>query len=124
MRHFLFGFTLCLIACRSGSGQRSAGVSGTYVKTSESQYSKAYDTLEVTSYAGSGNIYVLIERNGYTVLRGGQPAVTGQKHFIETAVFNPTTGQLQGLSTGRLLVFSPEKGALLAGAGIYQKIKE
>jgi hypothetical protein len=124
MKNLLFGFAVCLTACHPGSGQKTASLVGTYVKVSESEYSKAHDTLEVTSYAGGGNIYVLSERNGYTVLREGQPTTSGHKQYRETAVFNPSTGQLQGLASGRLLVFSPEKGALLAGAGVYQKINE
>jgi hypothetical protein len=124
MKNLLFGFALCLTACHPGSGQKTASLAGTYVKVSESEYSKAHDTLEVTSYAGGGNIYVLVERTSYEVLRNGQLTGTGQRQKVETAVFNPSTGQLLGLASGRMLVFSTEKGTLLAGAGVYQKITE
>jgi hypothetical protein len=124
MRFTFLGCLFCLLSCHPGSGPRSAGLPGTYVKASETPYSKARDTLEVTPYAGGENIYVLADRTGYTTLRDGQPTGTGQKHFVETAVFNPITGQIQGLISGRLLVFSSEKKCLLAGAGVYQKIDE
>jgi hypothetical protein len=124
MRLFLFCFSLCIIACHAGSGQRTRSLSGTYAKASESEYSRAYDTLEITAYTDGGSIYVLAERNSYTELRGGKQLRAGQKHFQETAVFNPSTGELQGLVSGRLFIFSPEKSSLLAGAGVYQKIDE
>jgi hypothetical protein len=124
MRLFLFGLSMCIVACHAGSGQRTPSLAGRYVKVSQGEYSRAYDTLDVTAYADGGNIYVLAERNSYTVLRDGKPVRAGQKHFLETAVFNPATGQLQGLVSGRLFVFSPQKGTLLAGAGVYQKINE
>jgi len=98
-------------------------IPGAYVKQSESDYSKAYDTLRISVYDEVGNTYLVAQRTGYQLIQNGRLQPKQYKSDKEVAVYDEGTNQLQGMNSGRLFIFSPEHGTLLAGPAQYTKIK-
>jgi hypothetical protein len=96
---------------------------GVYVKQSESDYSKAYDTLRISVYDETGNTYLILQHTGYQLIKDGKLQPKLYKSGKEIAVYDETTHLLQGMDSGKLLVFSPENQTLLVGSSEYKKIK-
>jgi hypothetical protein len=124
MKPFYFMLS-CLVAGCSFSGKRSIRdfIPGVYTRQSESEFSKAYDTLRIGVYDPAANTYVVSQYTGYQLIKDGRLQPKLYKNEREIAVYDETTHQLQELNSGRLLVFSPENGTVLAASAEYQKIK-
>jgi hypothetical protein len=120
---FLF-FVSLLSGCHAGTGGTIGDfIPGTYVKQSESEYSKAYDTLRISVYDPAANTYLLLQHTGYQVIKDGRLQPKQYKNNREIAVYDESTHQLQGMNSGRLLVFSPEHGTVLMGSAEFVKLK-
>ena len=97
-------------------------IPGVYVKQSESEFSKAFDTLRVNVYDAAGNTYLVIQRTGFQVIKDGKLQPKQYRGSKEVAVLDESTHQLQEMQSGRYLTFSPENGTVLAGPAEYKKI--
>ncbi len=124
MKTLLFFFGCGLVACHlPGKGSLRDFIPGIYTRQSESEYSKAYDTLRISVYDETGNTYLVLDHTGYQLIKEGRLQPKLYKNEREIAVYDETTHQLQELNSGRWLVFSPENGTVLAGSAEYKKIK-
>ena len=118
----VWGFALA--ACHSAAPVNVRElIPGVYVKQSESEFSKAYDTLRISVYDEIGNTYLVLQHTGYQLIQNGRLQPKQYKSDKEVAVYDEGTHQLQGMNSGRLLLFSPEHGTLLVGSAQYEKIK-
>jgi len=124
MKRLAFFVIIGIGACHgSSSGSIRDFIPGAYVKLSESEYSKAYDTLRISVYDGPGNTYLMLQHTGFQLIKEGRLQPKQYKTDKEVAVYDETTHQLQGMTSGRLLVFSPTTQTLLMGTTEYQKLK-
>jgi len=117
--------SVILIAC--GENEEVAGtkgtISGTYMRQSESEYSKAMDTLIVTPYDAKAGTFIIMRRTGFHRIKDGklQPKENKQERMI--TVWDEETHQLQELKEGKLYTFPANGGELLAGTAKYLKIR-
>lgn len=111
--------------CQNSRNEKSLQdfIPGTYVKFGESEYSKAWDTLEISSFNDITKTYSIDHRVGFQSIIDGrlQPKdFTAEKYIV---VLNPTTFQLQEPTTGKLFTFSTEHQSLLVNSAEYKKLK-
>lgn len=117
--------SVILIAC--GEDVEVAGtkgtISGSYMRQSESEYSKAMDTLIVTPYDAKAGTFIIMRRTGFHRIKDGklQPKENKQERMI--TVWDEETHQLQELKEGKLYTFPANGSELLAGTAKYLKIK-
>jgi len=117
--------SVILIAC--GENEEVAGtkgtIRGTYMRQSESEYSKAMDTLIFTPYDAKAGTFIIMRKTGFHRIKDGklQPKENKQERMI--TVWDEETHQLQELKDGKLYTFPANGSELLAGTAKYLKIK-
>ena len=120
---------LCMAALLTACGRNEeiagtkSGISGTYVRQAESEFSKAMDTLVVTPYDANAGTFIILRRTGFHRIKDGklQPKENRQERMI--TVWDEDTHQLQELKAGKLYTFPANGTELLAGTAKYWKIK-
>lgn len=95
---------------------------GTYVKFSESDYSKAWDTLRISAYEADQGTYVIQQHVGFQRIVAAKLQPKEYKSSTSMTVFDESTHQLQDMKTGKFYTFFPDKGTVLAGSAEYAKM--
>lgn len=115
--------SLAFVACNGSAETIKSFIPGKYVKFSDGEYSKAWDTLLFSVYNENARTYSINRRLGFQRIRNGK--LQPKEYATETSVvvFHPTTFQLQNPNTGKLYTFLPNEGAVLAGSALYRKIE-
>lgn len=112
----------CLVACQSTGSNIRSFIPGTYAKFSEGEFSKAWDTIRISLYDAHSNTYVVLRHTGFQRIVEGKIQPKEYKKEQLRAVFDPSNGQMQDLKSGKLFVFSPDKGTVLMGSAEYRKV--
>lgn len=121
---FLLVVVFATASCKNNDGDLiKSFIPGTYIHFSDGEYSKSWDTLEITPYDEGRKTYLVNRRVGFQKIRKGrlQPKEHVKSRFV--VVFHPTTYQLQNPSTGNLYTFLPETKSVLVGSALYNKIE-
>jgi hypothetical protein len=121
----LLAILILATSCQNSRNEEAlqSFIPGVYVKFGESEYSKAWDTLEISEFNEVTNTYSIDHRVGFQSIIDGrlQPKDFTSERYV--AVLNPTTFQLQDPSNGKLFTFSLEYQSLLVNSAEYKKVK-
>ena len=109
-----------LASCHNEGDTIKAFIPGTYVKTANSSYSTAWDTLKITPLAG--NAFLIGHFTGYQPSRNGKALLKRFKKEKQTAVYDPQKQVLEETTSGRMFLFDSAGRVLLVGPAKYQKI--
>ena len=122
-RNFIFLLVLLYSCGSTGVHEKKNAITGTYIHQSESEFSKAMDTLVVTPSDVEGGTYVIIRKTGFNRINDGkiQPREFRQEKMI--TVWDAGTRRLQEVKKGLFYLFSASGTELIAGTTKYQKIK-
>jgi hypothetical protein len=97
-------------------------IPGTYVDSASSEYSIAYDTLISEQAERESNNYILHRKTGFRRIRNGKPGKDEFETEEWVGVYDPNTGVLNEISTGKTITFYPETNRLRVVKREYQKI--
>jgi hypothetical protein len=122
MKRLLFIGCVAFGACQSSVTEVNDFIPGVYVRFSQSQYSKAWDTLRITVYEKDPGTYVVQRYVGYQRILTGRLQPKEYTLSRSVTVLDESTQQLQDMKTGKLYTFSPERRTVLAGSAEYLKI--
>ena len=121
-------FSICVIATafscsNSASDTVRDFIPGTYIRYSQHEFGRAWDTLEISRLSETGNNYSIQRRWAYERKLNGVTQPLDYKIEDDAALFDKEKGVLTDTRSGQILSFAPEKKELYAGATAYQKIK-
>lgn len=111
---------ISLSACHNESDTIRAFIPGSYAKEAKSEYSIAFDTLNITPLAG--NAFLIEKSTGYQPIRNGKTLNKRFKKQKQTGVYDPQKQVMNETTSGRLFIFNPDKQVLLIGSAEYHKI--
>ena len=99
-----------------------ATLSGTYVRYSEHEFGKEWDTLVVAKQTASERSYAITRRWKYERVLDGRTLTPEYKLQKTTGQFLAKESMLVEEESGLRYQFNAKKNELLAGATIYKKI--
>ena len=111
---------ISLTACHNESDTIKAFIPGRYVKEAKSEYSIAFDTLNITPL--SGNTFLIEHLAGYQPIRNGKMLQKRFKKQKQTGIYDTQKQVMNETTNGRLFIFYPAGQALLIGTAEYHKI--
>jgi hypothetical protein len=113
-----------LVGCKfSGGGSITSFIPGTYIRFSEHEYGREYDTLAIALQNGTAKEYAITRRWRYERVLDGQKVEPKYEIKTTTALFDKGRNLLREIETGESYSFNPGKNVLYAGKNAYQKIK-
>lgn len=119
-----FVLLLVINGCKDdGEAAIKRFIPGSYIKFSDGEYSKAWDTLIIQRFHEEEKTYIIARHIGFQKIRRGRLQPKQYSSDTSIVVFHPTTFQLQHPVTGKLYTFSPDSHTVLAGSALYQKIE-
>lgn len=117
------GVLLLLLACESSkSDEIRIFIPGTYVRFSDHEMRKEYDTIKIDVISETGNNYSLVRSSSF------QRKLDGKEFPLEytkeewTAVYDENKRVLNETRKGKVISFVPEKSILLVGTTEYKKL--
>lgn len=124
-------YLLCLAAsamatgCNNGSSvdEMKASLPGTYIRASQHEYGKEFDTLVVSLQNEAANEFKLNRRWRYERVLDGKAIEPEYKNTTTAAVYDEATKQLKETETGDTYSFDPASKTLFAGSTKYEKLK-
>ncbi len=115
---------LSVLACSpSKTDQVESFIQGTYVRFSDHEMRKEYDTLNIEVLSEAGNNYQLLRSSTFQRKMDGQNFPWEHTKEEWTAIYDPQRKVLYETRKGKLISFIPEKNILLVGTTEYKKIK-
>jgi hypothetical protein len=119
---FIFILNNTLAACNVwGDRNKITSITGTYTSQSESEYSKAMDTLIITLYNERADTYLIKRKTGFHKIRNGQIMEKEYKTEELLAVWDGKTSSLQEFKHGRMYSFPSSGTEILSGMQHYKK---
>jgi len=106
-----------LMACNAPS--KSNFFAGTYVRSSEHEFGKEYDTLVITEFMDQ---YKIIRKWRYERVLDGVVQQPVYKVKVTTAYYEDKFRLLHENETGTRISIDPKEGILFVGATKYKKI--
>lgn len=116
-------FILSLFSCSSKTDEIRALIPGTYVRFSDHEMRKEYDTLRIEVISEAGNNYRLLRSSTFQRKMDGQSFPWEQTKEEWTAIYDSQKKILNETKKGKVISFVPEKNILLVGTTEYKKIK-
>lgn len=124
-------FMLCLTAgaiassCTNGTSadEIKVAIPGTYIRASQHEHGKEFDTLVVSLQNEAANEYNLNRRWRYERVLDGKAIQPEYKNTTTTAVYDEAAKLLKETETGDTYSFDPASKTLLAGSTKYEKLK-
>ncbi|WP_026898845.1 hypothetical protein [Daejeonella oryzae] len=98
-------------------------IPGIYVDSASSEYSVAFDTLIIELSEKESNNYLIHRKTGFRRIDDGKPGKDQYETDEWVAVFEPETGVLTEISTGKTITFYPETNRMRVVRREYQKVK-
>lgn len=98
-------------------------IPGTYVRQSDGEFGKSYDTLVISLQSKAASQYKIVRRWRYNRVRDGKPIEPEYKITETSAVFDAQAKALQESETLELLTFDIKKKLLFNGPNQFIKIK-
>ena len=115
---------LSLLACSSSkTDEVESFIPGTYVRFSDHEMRKEYDTLSIEVLSEAGNNYKLLRSSTFQRKMDGRSFPWEHTEEEWTAIYDPQRKVLNETTKGKLISFIPEKNILLVGTTEYKKIK-
>jgi len=111
---------ISLTACHNESDSIKAFIPGCYAKEAKSEYSIAFDTLNITPLAG--NAFLIEQSTSFQLIRNGKRLSKRSKKQKQTGVYDPQKQLMNETTNGRLFIFDPNNQVLLIGTAQYRKI--
>lgn len=96
---------------------------GTYVRASQHEYGKEFDTIAITLQNGAANEFKLNRRWRYERVLDGKAIEPEYKNTTITAMYEEGSKQLKENQTGDTYTFDAAKKLLFAGSTQYEKLK-
>jgi len=112
------------VACKFSGGDSIASfIPGTYIRFSEHEYGKEYDTLAITLQNGAAKEYKITRRWRYERVLDGQNMEPKYKIKTTTALLDGEQSLLRETQSGDSYSFDPRKNVVYVGGNAYKKIK-
>lgn len=121
-------FFICMIATAFSCGNTASNavrdfIPGTYIRYSQHEFGREWDTLEISRLSNAGNNYSILRRWAYERKLDGVTQPVDYKQKKDAGLYDDEKMVLTETSSGLVLSFAPEKKLLYAGSTAYQKIK-
>lgn len=116
-------FVFAFIGCNSEQNKNDTTVTGTYVTTYQTEYSKARDTLEITTLNNKGHTYHYTRRTGFRKISNGVLGPYQYKTENSSCVYDKATAQINEQRHGRIYSFSSDGNSLVSGNSVYRRIR-
>lgn len=124
---FMLGLTAIAIGsgCTNGTSADEAktNIPGTYIRTSQHEYGKEFDTLVVSLQNSAANEFKLNRRWRYERVLDGKAIEPEYKNTTTSAIYDEASKQLKENETGDTYSFDPASKTLFAGSTKYEKMK-
>ena len=112
------------IACNSSKTDAVRSfIPGTYVRFSDHEMRKEYDTLKIEMLSDAGNNYRLTRSSSFQKRLDGQVFPWEFEKEEWTAIYDASKRVLQETKKRKVISFVPERNILFAGTTKYKKIK-
>lgn len=98
-------------------------IPGTYIRQSQNEFGKEYDTLMVSLQSKSANEYKIVRKWRYDRVLDGKPMEPEYKQTESSGIYDADKKQLQETETLEFFTFDVEKKFLFNGANKFTKIK-
>lgn len=98
-------------------------IPGTYIRSSQNEFGKAYDTLEISLQNKSASQYQVFRKWRYDRVLDGKPIKPEYKQGKSSGIYNPEKNVLQETETLELFTFDVERKLLFNGTNQFTKIK-
>ena len=116
-------FILSLFSCSSKTDEIRAFIPGTYVRFSDHEMRKEYDTLRIEMITEAGNNYRLLRSSTFQKKMDGQSFPWEYTAEEWSAIYDESKRVLNETKKGKVISFVPKKNILLIGTTEYKKIK-
>ena len=111
-------------ACKSSVAESvRTFIPGTYIRFSEHEFGKVYDTLAITLQNELANEYRIVRRWRYERVLDGRKIEPEYKIRTTTALFDENRKLLTESESQLIYTFDPAKDVMYAGKNAYHKIK-
>jgi len=118
---FICGLICFFISCtQSNKTEAKNSIPGTYVRMSEHEFGKEYDTLVITE---ANDLFQIQRRWKYERVLDGVTQEPEYKQQKSTASFDANNETLHENETGNAIVFDSKSETLSIGSTKYQKLK-
>lgn len=97
-------------------------IPGMYIRFSEHEFGREYDTLIISLQNASANEYKIIRRWKYERVMDGHRLLPEYKMRVAVAVFDPGRNLLQETASGRVYTVDVNSGNLFSGSVKYRKL--
>jgi len=97
-------------------------IPGTYIRSSQNEFGKAYDTLVISLQNKSASEYQILRKWRYDRVLDGKPIEPGYKQGKSSGLYNPEKNVLQETETLELFTFDIERKLLFNGTNQFNKI--
>lgn len=120
----ILGFLTFFASCNSAPADDvQAFIPGTYVRASQHEYGKEWDTLAIELQNATANQYQVTRRWRYERVLAGQPQEPEYKVTTTAAIYDAQGKKLQEARSGKIYTFDPKSGVLFSGANKFEKLK-
>ena len=106
-------------ACNNSKNIQSK-IAGIYVSSSGSDYSVAEDTLTISQ--DKDNVFSIIHKTGYRVIREGKLLPKRFKKEQLNAVYDEKLNVLDEITTGRMIIIDSDNRLLKVNKATYRKL--
>lgn len=122
---FVYSVTAFLfVSCNSAESDAIQDfIPGTYIRSAQTEFGKAYDTLVITLQNKSANEYKLQRRWKYDRVLDGKPIEPEYKVTETSGLFDSDKNQLQETETLEFFTFDTKNKLMFNGANKFIKIK-
>lgn len=119
----LFCIFFCSGCANEAKDDRKTFVPGTYIRFSEHEFGKEWDTLTVTEQNPAANQYRIERRWRYERVLDGQVLEPEYKVTSTSGIFDADKNAIVEQPSGKLHTFDEIQGSLFAGKVEYRKLK-
>lgn len=112
-----------LLACTTKNDEVKGFIPGTYVRYSENEMGRRYDTLQIEILSACSNNYRVIRFSSVQRLLDGQAFPWERRREVWACVYDEDKQIMNEMKKGKVMSFVPERSLLLVGSTEYKKIK-
>jgi hypothetical protein len=98
-------------------------IEGIYIGQSQSEFSRAFDTIHIKAFNKEAQTFVIVHKTGYQRIDHGVLQKMHYKTDSSVGLWDEESGQLREQRHGRIYSFPLKGQELLLGSSRYQKIK-
>jgi hypothetical protein len=98
-------------------------IPGTYIRSSQNEFGKEYDTLVITMQNQSANEYKILRKWRYDRVLDGKALEPEYKQTKTSGIYDANTNQMQETESLEVFTFDVESKLLFNGTNKFTKIK-